>query len=67
MPAGNQTTSNGPPLNVDGTARGAQQKRYFNGHEHDFEHIVEEGSKVNYISTGNVAMITIMNDEHTLG
>jgi hypothetical protein len=22
------------------------------GHQHDFEHIVEEGSKVNYVSTG---------------
>jgi hypothetical protein len=28
------------------------EANYFNGHEHDFEHIVEEGSKVNYICTG---------------
>jgi hypothetical protein len=28
------------------------EAQYFNGHEHDFEHIVESGTKVNYVSTG---------------
>jgi hypothetical protein len=28
------------------------EANYFNGHEHDLEHIVEEGSKVNYVCTG---------------
>lgn len=32
------------------------EAHYFNGHEHDLEHIVEDKSKVNYISTGAVSM-----------
>ena len=28
------------------------EAHYFNGHEHDLEHIVEKGSAVNYICTG---------------
>lgn len=28
------------------------EAHYFNGHQHDLEHIVESNSKVNYISTG---------------
>ena len=28
------------------------EAHYFNGHEHDLEYIVENISKVNYISTG---------------
>jgi len=44
-----------PPTGVNAILRdllnehGAQ---YFNGHEHDFEHLREEGSNVNYICTG---------------
>jgi len=44
-----------PPTGVRNILRGllnTYEAQYFNGHEHDFEHIVEEGSKVNYISTG---------------
>ena len=44
-----------PPTGIRQDLRDALNKweaQYFNGHEHDFEHIVEEGSKVNYISTG---------------
>jgi len=28
------------------------EAQYFNGHEHDLEHIIENSTKVNYISTG---------------
>ena len=28
------------------------EAHYFNGHQHDLEHIVEDGLKVNYVSTG---------------
>jgi hypothetical protein len=43
------------PTGVRDILRGLLNKweaNYFNGHEHDFEHIVEEGSKVNYICSG---------------
>jgi len=30
----------------------AREAHYFNGHQHDLEHIVENNTKVNYISTG---------------
>ena len=44
-----------PPTGVRQILRDKLNKweaNYFNGHEHDFEHIKEEGTKVNYISTG---------------
>jgi acid phosphatase/tartrate-resistant acid phosphatase type 5 len=43
-----------PPTGVRQILRDLLNKweaNYFNGHEHDFEHIVEDGSKVNYVST----------------
>jgi len=46
---------NDKPTGVREILRGLLNKweaNYFNGHEHDFEHIREEGLKVNYISTG---------------
>ena len=46
---------NDPPTGVNPILRPLLHKweaNYFNGHEHDLEHIREEGSKVNYISTG---------------
>ena len=36
----------------DPPAAATSGANYFNGHEHDLEHIVERGSKVNYICTG---------------
>jgi hypothetical protein len=44
-----------PPTGVNPILRPLLHKweaNYFNGHEHDLEHIVERGSKVNYICTG---------------
>ena len=44
-----------PPTGVNGILRGLlneHEAQYFNGHEHDFEHLREEGTKVNYICTG---------------
>ena len=44
-----------PPTGVNPILRPLLHKweaNYFNGHEHDLEHIVEEGSKVNYVCTG---------------
>jgi hypothetical protein len=44
-----------PPTGVRQVLRDLLNKyeaNYFNGHEHDFEHIVEENTKVNYVSTG---------------
>ena len=44
-----------PPTGVRQILRDLLNKweaNYFNGHEHDFEHIVENGTKVNYVSTG---------------
>ena len=29
------------------------EANFFNGHDHDLEHIKEDGSKVNYITTGS--------------
>lgn len=43
------------PTPVRALLRGLLNKweaHYFNGHQHDLEHIVEPGLKVNYISTG---------------
>mmetsp|Transcript_21506 Transcript_21506/g.56067 ORF Transcript_21506/g.56067 Transcript_21506/m.56067 type:complete len:459 (-) Transcript_21506:147-1523(-) len=31
----------------------AHEANFFNGHDHDLEHIVEDGSPVNYITTGS--------------
>lgn len=50
---------NDPPTGVNPVLRPLLNKweaHYFNGHEHDLEHIVEDKSKVNYISTGAVSM-----------
>lgn len=55
---------NDPPLGVRQILRDLLNKweaNYFNGHEHDFEHIIEEGTKVNYISTG-AGMMCCYND-----
>lgn len=44
-----------PPTGVNPTLRPLLHRweaHYFNGHEHDLEHIVEPGSKVNYVTTG---------------
>jgi tartrate-resistant acid phosphatase type 5 len=44
-----------PPTGVNLILRPLLHKweaNYMNGHEHDLEHIVEQGSKVNYICTG---------------
>jgi len=44
-----------PPTGIRQILRDLLNKweaQYFNGHEHDFEHIVENGTKVNYVSTG---------------
>eukprot|EP01043_Picozoa_sp_COSAG02_P011771 COSAG02_NODE_439_length_22308_cov_18.013508_17_plen_430_part_00 len=44
-----------PPTGINPILRPLLHKweaNYFNGHEHDLEHIVEQGSKVNYICTG---------------
>merc|ERR1712054_190505 len=44
-----------PPTGVQQKLRPLLNKweaHYFNGHEHDLEYIVENASKVNYISTG---------------
>lgn len=44
-----------PPTGVNPVLRPLLNKweaHYFNGHEHDLEHIVEVNSKVNYVSTG---------------
>eukprot|EP00937_MAST-01D_sp_MAST-1D-sp2_P001000 g1000.t1 len=44
-----------PPTGVEQQLRPLLNKfeaHYFNGHEHDLEHIVENGTKVNYICTG---------------
>lgn len=44
-----------PPTGVEETLRPLLNKweaHYFNGHQHDLEHIVENNTKVNYISTG---------------
>lgn len=55
---------NDPPTGVRQILRDLLNKweaNYFNGHEHDFEHIIEEGTKVNYISTG-AGMMCCYND-----
>jgi len=44
-----------PPTGVEDKLRPMLNKweaNYFNGHEHDLEHIIENNTKVNYISTG---------------
>ena len=46
---------NDPPTGVEEDLRPLLNKweaHYFNGHQHDLEHIVEDHSKVNYVSTG---------------
>ena len=46
---------NDPPTGVEEELRPLLNKweaHYFNGHQHDLEHIVEDHSKVNYVSTG---------------
>ncbi len=43
------------PTGIRATMRPLLEKwgaHYFNGHQHDLEHIVETGSDVNYVSTG---------------
>eukprot|EP01046_Picozoa_sp_COSAG06_P005324 COSAG06_NODE_237_length_19433_cov_92.613961_12_plen_111_part_00 len=46
---------NDPPTGVEQLLRPLLNKweaNYFNGHQHDLEHIVENNTKVNYVSTG---------------